>query len=228
VNLNVFIAKSGYCSRRDATILIKDGKVSVNGKVSLEPWTPIGEKDSVKVRGKLLSPEKNVCLAFNKPKGVTSTVEDRFASKKVVDYIPRRFGRVYPVGRLDKESRGLMILTNDGELCYRLTHPKFEVDKEYIVTVKGRVEEGVLGKLRCGIREGDDLLRVKSAYIEKSSAERSAVKVIVHEGKKRHIRRLFERLDFEILDLVRVRIGSLRLGDLREGEFRVIDKKSIG
>ena len=227
MNLNVFIAKSGYCSRRDATALIKEGKVSINGKVSLEPWTPIGEKDSVKVRGKLLSPEKNVYLVFNKPKGVTSTVEDRFASKKVVDYIPKHFGRVYPVGRLDKESRGLMILTNDGELCYRMTHPKFGVDKEYIVTVKGRVVQDVLSRFRKGIREGDDLLRVRSAYIEKSSAERSTVKVIVREGKKRHIRRLFECLDFEILDLVRVRIGSLRLGDLREGEFKVVDRKSI-
>lgn len=228
MNLNVFIAKSGYCSRRDATVLVKEGKVSVNGKIALEPWLAIGEKDSVKVKGRLLRAEKNVCLIFNKPKGVTSTVEDPFASKKVVDYIPKRFGRVYPVGRLDKESRGLMILTNDGELCYRMTHPKFEVDKEYIVTVKGRVADGVLGKLRCGIREGDDLLRVRSAYIEKSSAERSAVKVIIREGKKRHIRRLFECLDFEILDLVRVRIGNLRLGDLREGEFRIVDRKSIG
>lgn len=227
MNLNVFIAKSGYCSRRDATALIKEGKVIVNGKVSLEPWTPIGEKDSVKVKGKLLSPEKNVYLVFNKPKGVTSTVEDPFASKKVVDYIPKHFGRVYPVGRLDKESRGLMILTNDGELCYRMTHPKFGVDKEYIVTVKGRVGQDVLSRFRKGIREGDDLLRVRSAYIEKSSAERSTVKVIVREGKKRHIRRLFECLDFEILDLVRVRIGSLRLGDLKEGEFRVVDRKSI-
>ena len=227
MNLNVFLAKSGVCSRRDAADLVKEGKVTVNGKPVLEPWHKVGDGDAIKVKGKLLRPEKNVYILFNKPKGVTTTLEDRFAESKVVDFIPKNFGRVYPVGRLDKPSRGLIILTNDGDLCYRMTHPKFEIEKEYLVTVKGRLDGGVLGRLKRGVRDGEDILRVKAAHIEHVDDSKSRIKVIACEGKKRHLRRLFEDFGFEVLDLVRVRVGALSLGTLKEGHFKVIDRKTI-
>ena len=227
MHLNVFMAHSGFCSRRKAALLIKSGKVTVNGKVVLEPWFDVKESDAVKVSKKPLHPKKKVYIVFNKPKGVTTTLEDRFASKKVTDFIPRHLGRLYPVGRLDKPSRGLLILTNDGDLCYRLTHPKFEIEKEYVVAVEGKVDSNIVGKLKKGVHSEEEVLKVKSAFIEKADSDISTIRVIVSEGKKRHLRRLLEYLDFVVLDLRRIRIGDLRLGDLREGSFKIIDKKTM-
>lgn len=227
MKLNVFIAKSGVLSRRKAADLIKDGKVTVNGKVSREPWLEVKHTDRVSVNRKTLNVEGNVYLVFNKPKGVTTTLEDRFAQKKIIDYIPKAMGRVYPVGRLDKLSRGLIILTNDGDLCYRLTHPKFEIEKEYMVLVNGEIGKDIIHKIKCGVWDKGDILRVKSVSIEDSGVAESRVRVIASEGKKRHIRRLFESLGFSVLDLARVRIGGLKLGKLKEGEFKVVDREAI-
>jgi len=227
MTLNAFLSRNGFCSRRKAVLVIKDGKVTVNGKTVFEPWYQVKDGDAVKAAGKLVGAKRHIYIVINKPKGVTSTLEDRFAAIKVADLIPPKFGRVYPVGRLDKDSRGLMILTSDGDLCYKLTHPKYEVEKEYVVTVKGEVDEAMLKKIKKGVKERDDLLKVKSASIEKSSEDKSLVRVIICEGKKRHLRRLFTCLGLEVKDLVRVRIAGLRLGDLRDGKFRVLDRKEL-
>ncbi|MBN2452765.1 MAG: rRNA pseudouridine synthase [Candidatus Omnitrophica bacterium] len=227
MKLNLFISRSGVCSRRDAAEFVKEGKVSVNGKVVREPWADVTEADSVTVGGKKLNTEKQVYILFNKPRGVTSTSEDKFAEKIIMEYIPRSFGRLYPIGRLDKPSRGLMILTNDGELCHRLSHPKYEVEKEYMVTVGGEADEALLKKLKKGVEDEGDILKVKSADIYKSWPGRAQIRVVVCEGKKRHLRRLFDRLGHKVFDLIRVRIGRIRLGDLKEGRFRVVDRKFI-
>lgn len=227
MNLNVHIAKSGLCSRRKADNLIKEGSVTVNGVVVREPWRPVAAGDAVAVKGRALVTEKHVYIIFNKPYGVTSTVEDRHAEKKIVDLVPKSMGRVYPVGRLDKMSRGLIILTNDGELCNRLTHPRYEIEKEYYVTIAGRADEGLLSKLRKGVEDAGELLAVKFASIHSADEKRSCVNVVVCEGKKRHIRRLFLALGFRVLDLRRVRIGSLQLGSLKEGEYQVLTRDVI-
>lgn len=227
MKLNVYVAKSGHCSRRKAGILIRDGAVKVNGSVIREPWYNIIDGDKVVIGGKPLSVEKYVYIVFNKPYGVTSTVEDKFASRKIVDLVPKGMGRVYPVGRLDRMSRGLIILTNDGEFCQKLTHPKFEIEKEYRVTLRGPVADDLPGKLIKGVEEGGDFLSVRSASIGTTSEKRSVVKVIVCEGKKRHIRRLFSKLGFNVMDLQRVRVGDLCLGGLREGSFRTMEKEDI-
>jgi len=227
MKLNLFIAKGGYCSRRKAAILIKDGKVSVNAKTVLEPWFDVSPDDSVKVSGKLLNAEKQVYILFNKPRGVTATCEDKFAEEKITDLIPKRFGRVYPVGRLDKSSRGLIILTNDGDLCHRFTHPKFEIEKEYIVTIDCAVDDSIIKQLLKGVDDYGEILKVRSASIAKTWASRSQLNVIICEGKKRHLRRLFEALGYKVLDLMRIRIGRINLGDLKEGKLRLVDKKFI-
>jgi len=227
MNLNVFIAKSGFCSRRKADSFIKNGKVKINGIVINKPWTEVKNSDSVKIAGKTLQREENVYIAFNKPTGVTCTLKDRFAREKIIDFIPKKFGRVYPVGRLDKNSRGLLLLVNDGELCYRLTHPKFEIEKEYAVRVKGKVTTSVLRQFKEGIKDGEDILKIKEGRIEESQLEETKLRIIVSEGKKRHLRRLFKQAGFPVLDVKRIRIGNLRLGSLKEGEFRVIKKESI-
>jgi len=227
MNLNIVIARTGFCARRKADVYIKEGKVSVNGEIVKTPWYDVKDTDSVRVGGKPVDIENQVYIIVNKPKGVITTLDDKFASRKIVDCIPKKYGRVFPVGRLDKDSRGLLILTNDGDLCYKLTHPKFEVEKEYLVLVNGVVDNTALKKLIKGVREGADLLKVKSCFVIKSKSGRSALKVIIHEGKKRHIRRLFEALGFSILDLKRQRIGRLYLRNLKEGSYRVLDKKMI-
>jgi len=227
MKLNAYIAKAGVCSRRKAALLIKDGKVRLNGRIVTEPWLEAGPKDKILVDKKPIFTARHVYIVFNKPRGVTTTLEDKFAEKKVIDFIPQDLGRVYPVGRLDKESRGLLILTNDGDLCHRLTHPSFEVEKEYEVLIKGSVEEQTVKGLTKGVTDEGEHLAVKSAKITPMGKDRTLVRAIVCEGKKRLIRRLFERFGLDVKDLKRVRIGSLKLGDLRNGHFRVIDKKTM-
>lgn len=227
MNLNIYIARSGYCSRRKASLLIKDGKVKIDGVPVREPWYDVNESNLVTVNDRLLAAEKHVYLIFNKPCGVVSTVSDRFATTKVVDFVPKSMGRLFPVGRLDRDSSGLMILTNDGELCHRLTHPKFEVEKEYVVTISGRAEKRIVDRLIKGVREGGDILRVRSAMILSTKNNRSVIRAIICEGKKRHLRRLFSELGFNVVGLRRVRIGSLNLGALKEGQYRMATRQEI-
>jgi len=227
MNLSAYIARCGFCSRRKAGVLIKEGKVRVNGVITIQPWRRVGDGDAVVVNGAPLAAERYTYLMYNKPYGVTATVDDKFAAKKIVDMVPKDLGRLYPVGRLDRMSRGLIILTNDGDLCNKLTHPRFEVEKEYVVTVKGRVDASIIKKLTDGVEEGPDFLSVKNAAIKSTDDKRSTFQVIVCEGKKRHIRRLFSKLGHSILDLRRVRIGGLQLGDLKEGAYKALDARTI-
>jgi len=226
MRLNVFIAKSGFSSRRKADFFIKGGNVRVNGAIVREPWLELKNSDSVEVDQKTLSLEENIYIVFNKPKGVTVTLKDRFAKKKITEFIPKKYGRLYPVGRLDKNSRGLIILTNDGDFCYRLTHPKFEVDKEYLIRIREKPQSTIINKLKKGVIDGPDTLRVKSASIEASGQSGGRIRVIISEGKKRHLRRLFKAIGFNVTDVQRVRIGSLKLGTLTEGSFKILNKKT--
>ncbi|MDD5136206.1 MAG: pseudouridine synthase [Candidatus Omnitrophica bacterium] len=227
MRLNAFIAKAGFTSRRKAAELIKDGKVKVGGKVVAEPWYVIKKGDAVTVSGKLLHAEESLYFIVNKAKGVTATVEDKHALKKIVEMVSADRARLYPIGRLDKDSRGLMILTNDGDLCYRLTHPKFEVEKEYVVAVKGTLDSDALARLKRGVFSEGDMLKVKTYSEVKKVADRTMLHVIIAEGKKRHLRRLFKSLGHPVIDLKRIRIGGLRLGQLAEGGFRKIGRDEI-
>ena len=227
MRLNKAIAQSGICSRRKAEVIIKEGRVAVNETIERNPARIIIPSDIVTVDGRPLEKGKEVYLLFNKPKGVTTTLGDRFADKKILDFIPKKFGRLYPVGRLDKQSRGLLILTNDGELCYRLTHPKYNVEKEYLVWVDGKVGSSQLKQLKQGVKDDKDWLSVKCAVIETSQRAYTKVRVIVSEGKKRHLRRLFAKSGCPVSDLQRIRIGSITLGRLQEGSYRTIEKRKI-
>ena len=227
MRLNAFIAKSGICARRQAAELVKEGRVKVGGKTILEPWHEVADADNVAVGGRRIRIEDKAYFILNKAKGITSTAKDRFAEKKITDIVPKKYGRLYPVGRLDRESRGLVILTNDGELCYRLTHPKFEVEKEYRVVIKGGLDLSKLSVLKDGINDEGEILKVKSYFVINSKKDKTELGVIISEGKKRHLRRLFKRIGLAIIDLVRIRIGGLKLGDLREGSFRKMSKDEI-
>ena len=225
--LNVFLAKAGVCSRRKADILIKDGKVKINGAVIVQPWTEVAPKDFVAVNGKPLRAENQLYLIVNKPRGVTVTLEDRHARLKISDIIPNKYGRVFPVGRLDRETTGLIIMTNDGDLCHELTHPSFEIEKEYVATIEGSIDRGSMDRMKAGVEDEGEVLKVRSVSMLRRTQKMTVLKIVISEGKKRHIRRLLKKVGAKVLNLKRVRIGGLELGALREGKFRVLDRKEI-
>ncbi len=227
MRLNHFIAKSGVASRRGADSLIKEGSVQVNGVKIFKPFFDVSEDDKVKIKGKLLKLKEHTYIILNKPKGVVTTLRDRFAQRKITDLLPRHLKGLYPVGRLDKNSTGLIILTNDGDLCYKLTHPKFSIEKEYIVELKGILKKEDCQRARKGLRLEDDYLKVDAAKILRQEEKRTFCEVVVHEGKKRHLRRLFEALGFCVVGLERIRIGKLVLGDLAPAKFKVLSKAKI-
>ena len=222
MRLNRYIASSGYSSRRKADILIREGKVIVNGQIIREPWYRVNPGDSVIVKGRRIELSKYTYIVLNKPKGFIVTRKDKFAKNTIYRLLPKEFRNLFPVGRLDKNSRGLLLLTNDGEFCYKYTHPKFEVEKEYLLLVKGLFSKENINKACQGIKEGKDLLKVKNITIQKVYPDKTELAVVVTEGKKRHLRRLFSSLGFRVLDLKRIRMGKFSLGNLKEGYFRVI------
>lgn len=224
MRLNAFIAKAGICSRRKAADYIKSGKVRVLGRIVREPWYVVQDGDDVIVNGIRMRQEKYAYFIVNKPKGVTSTVSDIHAQRKITDLVPKGLGRLYPVGRLDKDSRGLVILTNDGDLCYRLTHPKFEIEKEYVVTVRGSLGDKELAHIKKGVYNEGEVLKVKSFSNVEKKGGATTLHIVIAEGKKRHIRRLFGGMDFKVLDLKRIRIGNIILGELKEGNFKMIER----
>lgn len=223
MRLNRFIAKSGLCSRRKADTFIKEGEVTIGGKKVFESFIDVSDTDTVKVRGKIIQIKDLKYLLLNKPKGVTTTLSDKFASSKVSDLLPKKFGRLYPVGRLDKDSSGLVLLTNDGDLCYQLTHPKYQVEKEYLIELDKPLSPADCRKAKKGLRDEGDLLLVKDI----NSLKNLTCRVIVCEGKKRHLRRLFKALGFKVKELKRVRVGNLRLGKLASGKYEVMSREEI-
>lgn len=227
MRLNKYIADSGYASRRKADALIQAGHVRLNNETVTKPFIDVSSRDKVEVKGEAISPCRHSYIIFHKPKGVTVTVKDRFADKRIIDFIPAKFGRLYPVGRLDRDSTGLIILTNDGDFCHKVTHPKFEVEKEYLIKVSGTVKGKDALRAKKGLRDENEFLKVEDIHLIRKGENNSMVKVVIREGKKRHLRRLFKALGFTVLTLKRVRIGKLVLGDLKEGEYKVIGPNRI-
>lgn len=229
MRLNQFIAKCGLTSRRKAVELVRLQKVTVNQQQILNPYYLLQKGDIVKINDKQIGPAQNISLLINKPKGVTTTCRDRFAKKTILDLLPKKVTsgkkRIYPVGRLDKNSCGLVILTNNGEFCQRLLHPKFEIEKEYLVCLSEKIKKCDLKKAKSGILDQGELLKVKRIVLKKSNPKEdsaSKLKVILSEGKKRHLRRLFNRLGYQVTELKRVRIADFKLGNLKEKEFKII------
>ena len=228
MRINKFIAQSGYCSRRKADELIKYSKVCVNGTILLDLSYQVNDGDIVEVEGKKISKkEEKVYIAINKPVGYTSTVKDKFADKKVVDLIKSNT-RVYPIGRLDKDSHGLLILTNDGDLTYELTHPKFEHKKVYEVLVKGKPTKNKIQELKNGIIL--DGYKLKKSNIEFIANVKDNIKymVTIYEGRNRQIRRMFDYINHPVFDLKRVQIGNYKMDDnLKSGEYVLLKSKDL-
>jgi len=218
------LTKAGIGSRRRLADAIKQSRVEVNGEVVEDFRYPVDtETDRVAIDGRVikLNIEQPVYLMLNKPKGVLSTTSDERRRKTVIDILPRKYHhlRLYPVGRLDKNSTGLLLLTNDGELTYELTHPRFEHEKEYLVQLNTRLKSGEKQKFKQGIKLEDG--RAHPAIVaEMPSLPPFSYSITIHEGKKRQVRRMFESIGYPTLSLKRIRMGNLTLGDLGEGKSR--------
>jgi len=230
IRLQKFLAQCGLGSRRACERLIEAGEISVNGEIVARQGVTIDpERDRVRVRGKELALEQRVTyLAMNKPVGVVTTMRDPQGRRTVADLIPERVPRVAPVGRLDFDTSGLLLLTNDGELAHRLTHPRFGVDKTYRAVVRGQLEADELAALSRGIRlEG---FRTQAARVRVVAAgpQRSVVDITLHEGKNRQVRRMFEATGHTVIALERRAFGPLSLGNLRAGAVRVLTAREVG
>ncbi len=232
IRLNKFIASTGYCSRRKADELIKGGKVKVNGKVITELGTKINpEKDKVEIEGRILKPQKKkVYIKLYKPRGyLTQLGKDKFGRKTLSDLF-REVGikeKVFPVGRLDYESEGLLILTNDGETANLIMHPKNKVKKTYVVEVKGRVNLEKFNKMKKGIHLEDTFLKPDDIKILKKKKVSTILEITIHSGQKRIIRRFLKAFGYPVLRLIRTKIGKVSLDNLKPKQWEKIDKSLL-
>ncbi len=227
MRINKYLADSGVASRRASDKLIEERRVKVNGKVAT-----VGDEVDldavVTVDGAVVSPAKKFeYYIMNKPKGCVTTVKDDKGRKTVMDLLPDKIGRVYPVGRLDYDTEGLLILTSDGDLANRLTHPRNEVPKTYLVRIEGKISESALAKLRNGVIL--DGVKTKKANIKVIADNQNFTKmhVTITEGKNRQVRRMFETVGVNVDFLKRIKVGDLTLRGLDRGEVRKLTKEEI-
>ena len=215
------LSKLGYCSRAAGSAMAQAGRVRVNGVLRHDPESPVHlGKDRIEVDGRLLQAGARVYLMMNKPRGVVTTASDEKGRQTVYAYLSVDLPWVAPVGRLDKASQGLLLLTNDSEWAGRVTAPETHLDKTYHVQVKAVVDQEFVESMMRGINTEDGVLRVKRAAILRAGEKKTWLEVILDEGKNRQIRRILEALRVEVLQIVRVAIGPLVLGELRKGEVR--------
>lgn len=224
------LSEAGIASRRWLAVSIKQGSVKVNGKIAENFRQPVNIKsDHITINGQPvdLKPEQPVYLMLNKPKGVVSTTSDERGRRTVIDTLPEKYRhlRLYPVGRLDKNTTGLLLLTNDGELTNRLTHPRFEQEKEYLVSITRRLQPEEKRKLEQGIELEDGTTH--PAVIKEVESPPYNYSITIHEGRKRQVRRMFDSLGHPVPELKRIRMGKLKLGNLQEGEIRTLSSQEV-
>ena len=220
VRLHKLLARMGVASLRGSERLISEGRVSVNGRVVDTPGATATASDEIAVDGRPVgAPPRRRYILLNKPLDVLSTARDEMGRVAVTDLVPAE-ERLYPVGRLDRDSQGLMLLTNDGRLAERLMHPRYGVHKQYRVEVEGRITEEQMERLREGVELEDGLSKPLEARLLAASPSRSVLLITLGEGRNRQVRRTLEALGLEVLSLERLRMGQLEIGDLRPGEWR--------
>ena len=231
VRLQKYMAMCGAASRRGAEEIIENGRVTVNGKKIVEQGVKVEiGADIVKLDGKVIKPSgKMYYIMLNKPTGYVSTVKDQFERATVLDLISTEINeRIFPVGRLDYDTEGLLLLTNDGDFTYKVTHPKHNIDKTYIAVLKGGITIKGLQQLRRGVRLDDGFV-TSPAVVEMLDAENghTTVKITIHEGKNRQVRRMFEAVGTKVVELQRLSIGKVELGNLPLGRWRHLTSHEI-
>lgn len=226
--LNKFIAQGGICSRRDAAVLVKEGKVQVNGNVVTDPGTKVSSADVVLVNGKKITPSRNfVYILLNKPKDYITTLEDPEGRKTVLELIRQATTeRVYPVGRLDRNTSGVLLLTNDGDLAQKLSHPKHEVKKVYEVRLDRALTKADMDKIAGGITLEDGFVAPDViAYAD--SKDKSIIGIEIHSGRNRIVRRIFESLKYDVKALDRVMFAGLTKKNVQRGNWRFLAEKEV-
>jgi 23S rRNA pseudouridine2605 synthase len=228
VRLNHFLAMSGICSRRAADGLIAGGRVEVNGELIRELGSRVDPKnDDVRFDGNRIQPERPVYVLFNKPAGIVCTNARNEQKKRVIDFLPEVRGRLFTVGRLDLDSEGLILLTNDGSFALEMTHPRYGVPKLYAVLVRGRIEQHELEKARGGVWLAEGPTTGMNIKVERTGKDKTYLKVTLREGKNREIRRVFAKLEHPVISLKRIRIGDLNLHGLSPGAWRFLQQHEV-
>ena len=230
IRLQKYMATSGIASRRKCEEYILQGKVKVNGKIITELGTKvIPSKDKIEFDGRILEiQEKNIYILLNKPIGYVTTTRDQFGRDDVLDLVKTK-ERIVPVGRLDMYTSGALILTNDGDFVYKVTHPKHEINKTYTVTLKGIITKEEVLKLQKGVDIGDYITKPAKVKILKTDEEKqiSRLEIVIHEGKNRQVRRMCEAVGRKVLALHRTKIGEISVKDIELGKWRYLKKEEI-
>jgi len=227
MRLNKYLSRSGVASRRKSDELIRMAMATVNNEIILDPAFEVNKNDEIRFDGRLLKIDKEkIVIAFNKPKNVITSVYDPFNRKIVMDYIHHK-KRLVPVGRLDKDSTGLLLLTNDGDLHHNLTHPKNKVIREYDVFIERAIKPKELNRIKKGISIGEGEIGKAQVVNQKTNKARVQVRLILMQGKKREIRRIFRTLKIKLYELNRVSFAGVSINGLKQGDYRLLDKKEI-
>ena len=228
MRLNKYIASAGICSRRKADDLIAAGNVKVNGAVIRTMGYDVAEGDRVSVNGREIEAEqKKICVAVNKPMGYITSMEDDRERAVVAELVRDIPERLFPVGRLDYNTTGLLLMTNDGDLAYRLTHPKHEIYKTYIAEVTGVISDARLAKLRKGVDIGGFVTSPAKVRVVKQNPRSTVVEISIREGKNRQVRKMFAAVGNRVTALERISIGEIRLGHLKTGHYRKLTPREM-
>lgn len=228
VRLQKFLADSGVASRRASERLIAAGSVTVNGNTVTELGSKVDpDHDQVSVEGRPIRARKKLYVALNKPPGFLCSRTDPEERRVVGELLPREWSQLYTVGRLDRDSEGLVFLTNDGDFCLKLTHPRYGVRKRYIAVVEGRLESSQISRFTEGVEHEGEVLKAERVRLIDSNNSHSVVELELAQGKNREVRRLFEVLGHEVVQLRRVQIGPIKLGELPVGKWRVLTPSEI-
>ena len=228
MRLNKYIAAAGVCSRRKADELIANGNVRINGAVMKEMGYDVADSDTVQVNGRTISAaSKKVYVAVNKPLGYITSMDDDRSRATVAELVADIPERLFPVGRLDYNTTGLLIMTNDGDLTYTLTHPKHEVWKTYMATVSGVISDNRIARLRKGVDIGGFVTSPAKVRVIKQMPRHAVVEISIHEGKNRQVRKMFAAVGNKVQELERVSIGDIRLGRLMSGHYRKLTREEI-
>ena len=228
VRLQKFLADAGVASRRASEEIILAGRVAVNGQTVQVLGTKIDPaRDRVALDGTAIRPRRKLYLALNKPRGYICSRHDPSKRRTVGDLLPREWNNLYPVGRLDYDSEGLIFLTNDGDFALKLSHPRYEVPKTYVATIAGRLDPSFLHRLVEGVDDHGEKLQARKARLISASNSRSVVELELTEGKNREVRRMFESQDLTVDRLQRIKIGRIKLGELPEGKWRALTESEI-
>lgn len=228
MRLQKYIARTGYCSRRNAEKYILENKVRVNGTIVNEPWYMVKSGDEVSIGGKRISPEeKKVYIMVNKPAGFVSTAKDQFGRRDVTMLAKDVKERLYPVGRLDYDTTGLILLTNDGDFAYRITHPKHEIYKTYEAWIQGILTPEEARRFERGlVIDGVRTAPAKIKVLERQR-NKSKVEIRIYEGRNHQIKKMCEEVGHRVIKLYRTQLGNLKLGDLKPGKYRHLDDEDM-